>query len=668
MNHRRKPGTLLLRLAAGLLLCAGGAVLPSPAHAQGAWLGRVSLYLTATPNRVPADGKTRSRLRVDLRTEDGSPYADGTAVVLHTDFGYFTTTGADRLSTVNQASRGGAVIAYMVSDTPGTAVITVTALNSRLQGTVEFLAPGQTALAETRIVHVGGGWVGYAVDQNTVEARDQAWVRFGGIRLERADLVQLSVPEMVIRAGGGVLTNGKTKLEANDFYLDLPRKRGVLRRVGGDGVERLTFDLATLQVRTMDWEVPDQAFQRESASTGTWILAREITVFSGEKIVFRGGGLYTEEKKIMSLPRIWIFALPGYTGASNTQVFGLSSSGGLAVNYPYFLSAGENTTNAVAIQKGAAATSVMAQDEWGLGLQHEYRYGQTSGSLSLSNLPRSEWGAQWQDTRTLWGRADAAFSLASPDHRSLYYDSSIYDYRPGYSLNLRSFYQQPRGISSSWGAVGEWLSDPRPCGRHTDSPSYRLGVSGGVQRGAGLLSTRPQFVQELYGSLDWRPFRLNRHTNLTPSLSNVFTWDTSPSHANNLRGEVRLDRSFGERLDLNLRYSANHLSGELAQTGWQQILTSELHAYHGTKWMIYASGEKDLDSSDWYGLVTWDYYFARAWRLELMGNWYDQNDLRYSDRYVLVGWRVFQNREVGLSWSRQTGRLSLELTGLATTF
>ncbi len=657
-----------MRLAAGCLLWTGGVALSPPAHAQGALLGRVSLYLTATPNRVPADGKTRSRLRVDLRTETGGPYADGTAVVLHTDFGYFTTTGADRLATLNLPSRGGAVTAYMVSDTPGMAVITVTALNSRLQGTIEFLAPGQTGLAETRIAHVSGGWVGYAVDQNTVEARDQAWVRFGKTRLEGADVVQLNVADMTLRAGSGVLTDGKTTLEANDFYLDLPRKRGVLRRLGEEGVERLTFDLTTLQVRVMDWEVPEQAFQREAALSGSWILAQEITVFSGEKIVFREGGLYTEEKKIMSLPRIWIFALPGYTGASNTQVFGVSSTGGLAVNYPYFLSAGENTTQAVAIQKGAAATSVMAQDEWGLGFQHEYRYGQTSGVLSLSNLPRSEWGAQWRDTRTVWDRANASFNVASPDHRSLYYDGSIYDYRPGYSVNLRSFYQRPRGGGSSWGAVGEWLSDPRPWGSPSRGPLYRLGASAGVQRGAGLLSTRPQFVQELYGSLDWRPFQLNRHTRLTPSLSNVFTWDTSPFHGNNLRGEVRLDQSFGERLDVNLRYSANHLSGGLPQTGWQQLLASELHAYHGTKWMLYATGEKDLDSSNWYALTTWDYYFARAWRLQLMGNWYHQNGLHYADRYVFLGWRVFQNREIGLSWSRQTGRLSLELTGLATSF
>lgn len=631
-------------------------------------MGRVFLSMTATPNRVPADGKTRSRLRVDLRKDDGTFLSDGAEVVLHTDFGYFTTTGADRQTTVSLLSRGGMVTAYMISDTAGTAIITVTASNSRLQGTVEFLRPGETSLAETRIVHLGGGWTGYAVDQQMVEARDQAWARAGSIRLEGADLLQLDVAQMILRGGPGVLTDGKRTLEASDFYLELTHKRGVLRRLGAEGVERLTFDLATLQPRAMDWEVPEDAFRRETASSSAWILAKGITVFSNEKIVFRGGGLYTEEKKVMSLPRIWIFALPGYSGASNTQIFGLSSNGGLAVNYPYFLSAGDTTTSSIALQRGAPATNIMGSDEWGLGLQHEYRVGQTSGVISLSGLPRAEWGAQWRDTRTLRGGADASFSVASPDHHSLYYDGSVYDFRPGYSMNLRSFYQKPIGVGSSWGAVGEWLTDPRPWGSGVRSPYYRLGASAGVQRGAGLGSTSPQFVQELYGSMDWRPIPLDRHTNLTPSFSNVFTWDTSPFHGNNLRGEVRLDRSFGEALDLNLRYSASHLSGDLLQTGWQQVVSTELRAYHGRQWMIYGTAEKHLDSSSWYSMVTWDYYLSRLWRLELMGNWYRQGELSYSDQSIFLARKVFQEREIGLSWSRQTGNLSLELVGLATVF
>jgi len=667
MRPRRFLGSPLSGL--GLILAALLAWLaPVPAHAQGTLFGRVNLYLTATPNRVPADGKTRARLRVDLRDDQGRPYADRTPVVLHTDFGELTTTGADRQATVNLESRGGVVSAYLLSSAPGLAMVTVTCLNSRIQGMVEFVTPGETGLVETRVVHVGGGWTGYALEQNLIEARDQAWVRFGRVRLEGADLLQLSVEQMLLRGGPGVLSLGERRLEGSDFYLDLPHKRGVLRRLSESGVERLTFDLTTLEPRAMDWEIPDDAFQRERNSSSNWILAREITVFSGEKLVFRRGGLYSEEKKVMSLPRIWIMALPGYTGAANNQVFGLSSSGDLAVRFPYFVHAGENTTNAIELQKGAPATSIAGQNAWGLGLTHEYRFGQTSGVVSINGLPRSEWGLGWRDSRTLWGGASAVFNLASPDHRSLYFDGSVYDYRPGYSLNLRAFYQRPTGFTDAYGLVSEWLTDPRSWGKGPHAPSYRLGTSVGAQKGGFLTGRGVQLVQELYASLDWRPLRLGSRTSLTPSLSNVFTWDTSPFHANNVRTELRLDHSFGEPADLSLTYSANHYSGEAPQRGWLQYLLSELRIYHGTKWMAAFSGELQLDSGDWYGLATWDYYLNQDWRVQLLGNWYRLGDTRYSDQYVFLGRRVFQNREIGVSWSRQTHEFSLELTGLATTF
>ena len=698
MNHRRQLVTPLFRLAAGLLFCTGGVALSLPAQAQISLMGRVVMQITATPNRVPADGKTRAHIRVDLRNQDGTPFADNTQAVLHTDFGFLTQTGADRVQTLPLFSRGGEVTADILSDTAGTAEITITCLNSRLTGTVDFLAPGETGLVDTKVVHVGGKWMGYAMDENMVEARDHASARFGRTSLQGCDLLQLDVEQMIVRGGPGVLTNGKTKLEGADFYLELPHKRGALRRIGANGVERITFDLGTLQPRKMDWVVPDDAFTRNTNSSGTWILAQEITVFSGDKIVFRKGGLYSETSKVLPLPPIWIYALPGYTGVSSTQVFGVSTDGGLAVNYPYFVAAGDCTTDAIALQKGASATTIIGTDEWGLGLEHEYRSGQTQGLISLAGLPHSDWGAQWNDTRTLAGGQTSSINLISPDHRSWYWDNSIYDYHSGYSVNYRDSFSLPEDGSDSWSGVVEWLTDSQPCGRARLSPFYRLGTSAGVQRGGLEGSDNPQFVQEYFSSLNWQPLKVDRHTSLTPTLTNVFTWDTSPFEGNNLNGQLRLDNSRTDKYDFDLMYSASYLSGDLAQTvvpaqsgtgpgtgtggtgtgttpvtvttntPLQQILSTDLHIYHGKKWMLDVSGERDLDTSDWYALATWDYCLSSLWRAELMGNWYRQAGLSYSDREVYVGRSVWQGREVGLSWSAQTGHLSVELTGLATTF
>lgn len=640
-----------------------------PGHTQGAHFSNVWIEVASTPRCIPADGQTRARVRVNLRDASGAALPDGTTVVVHTDLGRLSSDGAYWDTTLQLESRSGFVSFWAVSDTPGTAMLTVTVPGGRpLRSALDFLPPGETGLAETRIVRIGGGWTGYAMDFNLVEAREDAWAQFGGLRLAGVDLLQLDVDRMILRAGGMpvTLTNGKRELEGRDFYLELHSKRGLLRRFGEEGIEYVTFDLYTLEPREMDWEIPDHTFMRERRSSTTLIKAREISVFSEEKVVFRGGELWTEEEKVMSLPRIWILALPGYAGASNTQVLGLSSSGGVAVKFPYFLSAGKVSTTAVQIEKGTQASSVVAQEDWSLGLAHEYRVGAVSGAVELKGLPHDNWGAEWRDSRSLPRGPRVDVDLGWPDHRSLFLDANLNDYRQTHSFSLRTYYQKPRLIPESYGASAEWLTDPRPVssGRRT---YYRLGTSLGIEKG-GLMSSKPQFVNQLYGSLDWQSWRLGERTNLRPSLTNVFAWDTSPYQANSLRGELRLNHSFGQPLDWSLRYSAQHLSGDATQTGWQQMLSTNLNAYHNTKWRIYSSGNLDLDSGDWYSYLQWDYDLSHRWRLGLLGTWYEYTGTSYDDQEIYLGRRIFQDREIGVSWSRQTRKFNLELIGLTSTF
>lgn len=654
-------GALVMVLVMGITL---------PGHTQGAHFSNVWIEVTPTPRWVPADGQTRARVRVDLREATGAPLPDGVVVVVHIDLGRLSTTGAYWDTTLQLESRSGFVSFWAVSDTPGTARLTITVQGSRpRRSTLDFLPPGETGLVETRIVRIGGGWTGYAVDFNLVEAREEAWAHFGRLRLEGVDLLQLEVDRMILRAGGVpvTLTNGERELQGRDFYLELHAKRGLLRRFGEEGIEYVTFDLYTLEPREMDWEIPDRPFMRERRSSATLIKAREISVFSDEKIVFRHGALYTEQDKVMSLWPTWILALPGYTGASNTQVLGLSSSGGVAVKLPYFLSVGKVSTNAVQIEKGTQASSVVARDDWSLGLAHEYRVGSVSGAVEVRGLPHDDWGMEWRDSRSLRRGSRVDLDLGWPDHRSLFFAGNLYDYRQSHSFSLRTFYQKPRLIPESYGASAEWLTDPRPVssGKHM---YYRLGTSLGVEKGGLMDSPHPQFVNELYGSLDWRPWRLGERTSLRPSFTNVFTWDTSPYQANSLRSELRLDHSFGQPLDLTLRYSAQHLSGDATQTGWQQMLSTNLSAYHGAKWRLYSSANLDLDNGDWYSYLQWDYDLSRRWRLGLLGTWYQYAGTSYNDQEIYLGRRIFQNREIGVLWSRQTSRFSLELIGLTSAF
>lgn len=671
MKTNRTLGSRRGRRRSGALLILLLSLLPWPSLAQVSHFGTLLITASASPRRVTADGQTRSRLRITLRTVRGEAAPDNTLVVVHTDLGYLTTTGADRVTTVSLTSQGGFASVWMVSDVPGAAVVSINAADSRTETMVEFLPPGQAGIAETHIARVGGGWVAFATELNVVEARDKAWAHFGQTRLEGADALQIEVDRMILRGGPAKLTNGKQTLEADDFYLQLDSKRGAARRLTEAGVERITFDLYSLEPREMDWKIPEDAFVRQRQSSITWLKAREIQVFSHEKIVFRNASLWTENSRIMSLPPIWIMALPGYTGSSNSQIVGLNSVGGVAVRFPWFVSAGSTTTDAINIQKGASASSISARDDWALGLTHEYRSGGTSGTIEASGLPYDDWGIRWRDTRISESGLQTDADLSSPDHESLYLDTNLYDYRGGASLSLRSFYQRPVGFGEDYGATAEWLTDPARVAR---SPVfyYRLGASLGVQTGGlGLgqpVPNRAEIVGGVHANVDARPLRLGRNTTLTPGLSDRYFTDTRSMETNSLRGSLRLDHSFGPSADLSLYYSALHQSGDMSNPGWRQLLTMDSRVYNGRTWMAYASGSLDLTTGDWFTYATWDYYLSRSWRLQLLGTWYDFDNQPFDDQEIYVGAKVFQEREIGLSWSRQTNKLSLELTGLTTTF
>ena len=658
--------SLIRRLSLGarlllLLACFGSA------WAQTSRFGTVTMQVTASPRSIPADNQARSRLRASVRDGSGEPAHDGTQVVVHTDLGFLTTSGSDRTTTLSLSTQGGYVSVWLVSDTAGSALVSLNCLDSRTQVYVDFLPPGETGMAETHIVRMGGGWAGYAYDFNEIEARDKAWARFGKLRLEGADALQLDLASMVLRGGPAKLTNGTRTLEAQDFYLELESKRGAARVIGEHGVERITFDLFTLEPRKMDWKIPDNAFSREWNSSLTWLKAREITLFSHEKIVFRHGALYTEKNKVLSLPPIWIMALPGYTGESNNQIVGLNSAGGLAVRLPYFIGASNATTDALQVEKGASASDVAARNRWSLGLVHEYRTGGISGTLEANGIPYDDWGARWRDDRVYNDSSTSSLDLASPDHESLFFDGNYYVNRGGGSLDLRSYYQKPIGFTDTYGASAEWLTDPRSLGRKSPL-SYRVGTSVGVQKGVLPGVSDAQLTTGLYTYLDCRSARLGPRTFLTPSVSNIYSWNSPWLQTNTLRSELRLDHSFGRSADLSLSYAAQLSSGDLVSDGWDQLLNLDAAYTHADKWMLSGSASADVTDGSWYSYASWDYYLSPRWRFNLLGTWYQQSGAQFNDQEVYVGTKIYQDREIGVSWSRQTNRVSVELTGLMTTF
>jgi len=199
LGHRRRSWALVAVLIVGLsgamLVCGGRCM------AQGGRLGNYRITAVPNPRSVPADGKTAARIRIEVRDIDGHPAPDGTKVVVSTDLGEVGESEFDRAKALTVATARGFAMVFASSDTPGLATIKISVGTSRSNNVyLEFRPEGQEAGPELRVAKIDGGWVGYSVDLNIIEARDDASVECGGLTVSGADIVQLDVANMVLRA------------------------------------------------------------------------------------------------------------------------------------------------------------------------------------------------------------------------------------------------------------------------------------------------------------------------------------------------------------------------------------------------------------------------------------------------------------------------------------
>ncbi|MGD9494834.1 MAG: hypothetical protein AB7Y46_00860 [Armatimonadota bacterium] len=643
------------------LLATSLALNAAIAWAQTARFDGVRVNLWPSPRVVPADGKTAATIRAELRDAAGRPVADGTTIVFRAEGASLSLGGDERRPAVTTTTVGGAATVYAIASTPAVATIhaELTSGEGKNHVTVAFVEEGSALLGGAGVVQIRGGWVGYAIDLAVVEARDEAELQFGGVRIIAQDVLQVDVNTLTVRASPGRIEAGERSLEGDQLAYDLTSGEGVLRRLSDEGIEVFCFDCYELVEREPEEEVSPERVRLRAVDAGAWAVAKGVSIYPQEKVVLRDATLYTGTKKVLDLPRYWVIAMPGYTGSSHTGVLGVSSAGDLAVDFPYFYRVTETRSGAIKLQHGAQAGSVIARDDWSLALEEAYDTGTAEGSLSLVGLPRDDWGIQWRDQRKLGPRRDGYFTAYSPDHESWYADANVYQWSGDQRLTLSASIQQPRGERLSYGAGADWLGMNRPLGAL--NASYRLGTALGLRHvegyDEGLVAQH-----QLYGAIDLPRLLIGERSSLTPALSDLFTWDTAGYQHNSLRGELRLRHVFTSDKSLWLSYQGQLTSGSDAD-GYEHLVNLDLRAYHGDRWASYFSGTYDLTDSELYAYGLVDHYLDDDWRLGLAVTYYNVDDGGYDDYEITVARRIGAT-EIGLRWSEESGRFSLELGDL----
>lgn len=634
-----------------LLLCCGLAAAQMPRY------DGVRINLWPSPRALPADGKSSATIRAELRDAASRPVADGTTVVFRVEGGALSLDGSERRQVVTTDTVGGAATVYVTSSEIGTATVhaEVATGEGKNQVTIAFVAEGSSLLSGTTVAHVRGNWVGYALDMAIIEARDEAEVEFAGVFVRSPDVLQIDVNRLTVKAlNAEIEADGRT-LHADDLSYNLLSGEGVLRRVGDEGVERKCFDCFTLQEREVERQITADTFRLATADAAIWAVADGISVHPHEKIVLRGATLYAGGDRVTDLPRYWVMAMPGYTGTTHSRVLGMNSHGEFAVDFPYFYRVDETRTGAVKIQRGATAGSVIARDDWSLALEEAYSNSRAEGSISLIGLPQDDWGLQWRDQRRLGSLGDGHFTVYSPDHHSYYGDASIYSWNAERRLNLTASLRLPRRENLSYAVGADWLTMNRPFGAW--NASYRVGTAVGLRHVDGY---DDGIVGEnnLYAALDFPRAYLAERTSVSPSISNLFAWDTSGYARNSLRGELRMRHIVSSDMSINASYTGRYTSGDAA-SGYSHLLNLDLRAYYGRDISSYVTTSYDIGDERFYGFGLVDYRLDDSWRLNVAGTYFDHEDDAFSNVEVAVA-RKIGPTEVGLRWSEASGRISLE--------
>jgi hypothetical protein len=634
---------------------------PPDGGAQAIRFGGNRIVLTASPGRLPADGQTASRIRIEVRGRDDAPVPDGSAISVSTDIGDLTTEVGSKTRWTSVQTEGGYALILLTSEEPGTATVTAQYQTSRNQIMVEFLPPGEAGKRESRVVHVMGGWVGYCTDLDLIEARS-AELRYQGLVIE-ADTLQLNPSTLVVKADGVKLKRRDQELDCEDTYLELSTMRGCCRRIGDMGVEEIRYNAFTLQPTDAEQTIPPDAFHFDDREGRVWTKARSASLFPGEKIVLRNASLYVDQHLIMRYPPYWVVAFEGYRGSSNTQFLQFDSTGGLALDFPIFFSVTDTSTGALKIQRGASSSSVMAREGWSLALeftdQDVARERETS--LVIDGIPRDDIGVLFRDSRKLFGGSDADLSIAWPDHRNLFTDFSVLNYGSAGHLAVRTYADRTELGDFSYGLNGDFLSNPTPWGRDVN---FRWGT--GFQAGHDPWDMSGfTFEHRVSTYLDLKAWKPAESTSIVPSISDVFTWDTDRRRYNTARFQLSLNQRLARGVAANLRYSLEHRAGESqfdvldSRDGINQQLNLNVSAFASKRWDAYVNASYGVTDGTVYGFSALNYRPWRQYRLGVIGTYYKFSDTAFSDLEVSFN-RALGNREVGVRYSTADGRVSLQ--------
>lgn len=635
---------------------------------------RVSLF----PQMAVADARSTVTVSAEVRETSGRPAPNGTRVVFQTTLGHFQE------ATVN-VSNGFARAILVTGDTPGTAKITVNAISLSATTTAELEMVGSRSDLTTARSYVdvqAPKSLLYSMDYQILSANGvdhSVVVECGPFKIQ-ADDVQIDVAAQQLRARRAKVTVRGETHDFQDLFLNLRERKGVGTSsyqgsvisdisVAGHWVElkakpATRFGLVELTasgtIRPLPAEATRPKFDfADLSDTATLVNAKRALVFPNREIQFQRAEVEVNGTKIIKLALYRMDLASGAVGFGD-QVLTLNDNR-LGVNYPYYLTLGAKQTSLLRFRTGQASGRTLTGNS-GTFLDYEWTWNQGEGSeggLTLSGVNRQDWSLDAHHSLHFGDGSSVAAMLSSPARRSLFGSLSYTKPMKGMQLSLNgSTSRTLTGISSNTQQMGLVLeSDPHKMSSVPVTLYYGLTATDSASTFAGLDRRSRTAGLRVRGQFD--TLNIDRSTRLSSSFSVGNRWGTNNGLA--LYGSLGLSRALPHgSLSLNYDYAQDDTLASTAALGSQRLSMETDYGLGRANLHLFASKSLDADWSSVYGDMS--YRLSGLYRLSA-GYTLDQYLGEKSLDYNLVLSYRLGLRDLGLTWSRRTNRIGLEVLG-----
>jgi len=546
---------------------------------------QASVSLSAAPAIIAADGKSTTIVTATVRGGDGGFVPDGTTVQFSTTLGTLdhasmtTTAGAARITLTSAPNAGTAQVSATFLDTTGGGV-------GKAALGVEFTSDADLASQD-----VNSRWLRidcpqylvYSADGKIIQAeghQGSAHLRYKGLTID-ADSIQVDLQGMTVVARNATLKHGKASLVAAELRYDLYTSTGtaVLPATDTKAPESVTvtgskFDTVPLSEAAADEAVRTHVYGETDISSSRLVVsAKAISVDPAVQVQFTRAAIYSDGKKVVAMP---FHVMPLNTNQLfGEQIVGYSSQG-LFINVPYYYHVSPDSMGTIYIRNSAAADAGLSSEvapTFGAGgtrpglaidLKHSYTMGGSgTGSVVLSGLTRSDWGAHWNHSQRLDPLTTSYFYVDYPEHRGLYGTSNIRrQFRNGYSLGLNAnemINPAYNGFSSSSSMLSAFVAAP---GRQLGKSPINMVASFSWNQGI-INSTTPTGSKSTEVSTQGADIRFftpairpDKKTNITNSLSVGGSYSRLTGQSSyTLQGNVGAVRTLSNQGSLTFNYN-----------------------------------------------------------------------------------------------------------------